>query len=80
MSKLNLESLFGDADLDMDCPECNHQFKVKFKQLSKAGNKVKCPRCREDITITHDSKTKKELKSVDKSLEDLDKAFKNFGK
>jgi len=72
--------MFGDADFEMDCPGCDHHFKIKFKQLSKHGNKAKCPRCREEITITHDSKTKREISDANKSLKELDKAFKNFGK
>lgn len=80
LSKLNLESIFGDAELDMDCPGCNRNFKVKYKQLSKSGNKVRCPHCREDIKITHDNKTKREISKADKELNKLDKSLKKFGK
>lgn len=72
--------MFGDAKLDMNCPNCEKEFKVKYKQLSKPGNKIKCPHCRENITITQDNKTKRELDGANKALKDLDKTFKNFDK
>lgn len=80
MSKLNLESMFGDAEFDMDCPNCDKNFKFKYKKIAKSGNKIRCPHCREDITVEHDAKTKKELAEADKALKDFDKTLKEFGK
>lgn len=87
MPKNSLESLFGDDKIDIDCPQCQHRFKVKFKDVMKDGVVVNCPSCRTDIELQHDDTTKKTLhdagrsaQNFDKSLEKLDKTFKKFGK
>ena len=77
---LNLESLFGDADLDIECPGCGHQFPVKLKEVMHEGNEVQCPSCKESIGINHEGGTAQELKKADKALKDLEKTLKNFGK
>ena len=39
---LDFLSLFGDADLDYKCPECNSD--ITFK-LSEAGSTIVCQNC-----------------------------------
>jgi len=87
MPKIDLESLFGDENLDIDCPQCQSSFSVKFKKIMVDGSVVKCPHCQVDIQLNHDETTKKTLsdadkalRKFDKSLKNLEKAFKKFGK
>lgn len=68
MSKINLDSLIGDEKVDMNCPGCGHKFKVKFKNISKSGSKVKCPKCRSNITVEQDNKTKRDFRETNKIL------------
>ncbi|WP_445667635.1 DUF7836 family putative zinc-binding protein [Oceanobacillus sp. FSL K6-0251] len=52
----------------MNCPGCGHKFKVKFKNISKSGSKVKCPKCRSNITVEQDNKTKRDFRETNKIL------------
>ncbi|WP_442951508.1 MJ0042-type zinc finger domain-containing protein [Paenibacillus sp. GYB004] len=87
MPNTTLESLFGDEKIDIDCPQCQNRFKVKFKQVAKDGSIVSCPSCHTNIELRHDDTTKKTLTDADKASRDfektlnqLDKTFKKFGK
>lgn len=80
MDTLDLNSIFGDEELDIKCSGCNHQFKVKFKLVMNDGDKVKCPSCSEDIAIVHDDETKKAISDSNQELKSLEDSFKNFGK
>jgi ssDNA-binding Zn-finger/Zn-ribbon topoisomerase 1 len=77
MSKISFDSLLGDSELDMTCPNCNA--KVNFK-LSDVGKSVKCPSCKNTIKINKSSNYGKATKDVDNALKDFEKALKNFGK
>lgn len=83
----SLNKLFGDEKLSVNCPVCNHTFKVKFRQVTKDGSTIQCPACKTNIKLEHDSTTKKTLRDCEKatrefekSLKDLEKAFKKFGR
>lgn len=85
--EIDLETLFGDEDLDIDCPQCQSSFKVKFREVMTDGNTVQCPHCQVDIQLNHDETTKKTLSDVDKALGEfnrtlnkLGKTFKKFGR
>jgi len=87
MPKIDLESLFGGEEIDIDCPQCQSNFKVKFEEIMNDGSIVKCPHCQVDIQLNHDETTKKTLsdadkalRKFDKTLKNLEKAFKKFGK
>jgi len=87
MPKIDLESLFDGEEIDIDCPQCQSNFKVKFEEIMNDGSIVKCPHCQVNIQLNHDETTKKTLsdadkalRKFDKTLKNLEKAFKKFGK
>lgn len=80
MSKLDLDSVFGDQELNFQCPGCGHRFPVKFRELSREGNEVLCPSCRRSIVINHTAETRRGLQQVNKSLQDLERTLKRLGK
>lgn len=87
MKDLTLESMFGDADLDAECPACQHEFTVKFSQVMNDRSIVQCPGCNQDIEFQHDDTTQKTLRDSNKALKDFNKSFselertlKNLGK
>lgn len=62
-----------DIDADIDCPECGVKVKATLSDWAAGVTKV----CRNGHAIKLEGKGAKEAK---KSLDDLDKAIKNFGK
>lgn len=87
MTNNPLGRIFGDQQLDIDCPQCNASFHVKLKDVMQDRSVVRCPECKTDIKLIHDDTTKRTLrdseraaKDFEKSLDDLERAFKNFGK
>lgn len=87
MKELSLESLFGDADIDMECPGCQQHFTIKFNEVLNDQSTVDCPSCNQTIEIVHDDTTKetlsnstKALGDFEKSLQNLEKSFKKLGK
>lgn len=81
---LNLESLFGDASLNYDCPKC--QTNIPFK-LSDVGSIITCPGCKFKIQLNQADNFDETVDSVNDSLSeledtfsDLQKSFSNFGK
>jgi len=77
MSDFDFSSLFGDSKIDIDCPNCNR--KITFS-LNDVGKTIKCPKCSTLINLKKDSSFDNSVKSVDKSLKELENAFKKFGK
>lgn len=80
MSDLNVEDLFGDQYLDFECPGCKHQFRVRFREVSREGSVIRCPGCHRDINIAHPPDTKRAFRDANKSLEDLARTIKRLGK
>lgn len=80
MKNLNLSELYGKQSIDIQCPSCDHKFKVKFDNLLKNNNIIKCSNCNNDIKIEHDSTTKKTLHDTDKALKDFEKSLKKLFK
>lgn len=74
---LNFNDVFGKADVDINCPECNRKFSIKLNQI---GTTVVCPSCRKSIFLQDSNNSKRNISNVDKSLKKLDKTLKNFGK
>lgn len=79
MDKLDLNSFFGDQDIDVECPNCNHEFGVNFKIITVEGSSVQCPNCDTEIVFNHDETTKKTLKDTQKAIKDFEKTLKKFG-
>ena len=82
-----LNKLFGKEPISIECPVCKHHFKVKLSEIINDKSIVQCPACKTDIELEHDQITKKTLKDSEnaaknfaKSLDDLEKTFKNLGK
>ncbi|WP_123053113.1 hypothetical protein [Clostridium sp. JN-1] len=74
---LNFDSLYGNAQLDMECPKCKS--KIPYT-LNDAGKTITCPHCKTGITLKKDSNFDSTKESVNKSLDDLKKMFDDFGK
>ncbi|WP_374718175.1 MJ0042-type zinc finger domain-containing protein [Neobacillus sp.] len=85
MKDISFDDLFGDQEIDLECPECNGTFQVEFAIISKDNAEVTCPHCNVTIRMEHDDTTKKTLRDSDralkdfnKSLNDLERSFKKF--
>ncbi len=74
---LNFESLYGNAELDMECPKCKG--KVPYT-LNDAGKTIICPHCKAEITLEKDSSFDSTKDSINKSLDDFKKTLDDFGK
>lgn len=46
----NAEDLISDLEIELECPECKEQFKVRFKQI-KQQEMVQCPHCNVNIQL-----------------------------
>ncbi|MCX8167309.1 MAG: hypothetical protein N3E37_05675 [Candidatus Micrarchaeota archaeon] len=77
MSKLDFNSLFGNPELNMECPNCHNKITFTLKDV---GSTLKCSKCSTLITLKKDRSFDKSIKSIDDSLKDLDNVFKKFGK
>lgn len=78
MSKVDLDFIFGNEKVKLDCSNCNHKFQIKWKQVFTDDKKIICPRCREDNIDKLDSKAKRTLKSLEKTIESYGKNLKKF--
>lgn len=76
LSNLNFNSLFGDADIEIDCPECNEVFTIK---LSQVGSTVECPHCSVNINLEKDASFDDEVATANNALSEFDEALRNFG-
>lgn len=80
MKNLSLESLFGDADLDMDCPACHQNFTFKFNHALTDGSVINCSHCGQEIKLVHDETTQKTIDDSSKALNDFNHTMRNFEK
>lgn len=85
MKDITFDDLFGDQEIDFECPNCNEVFQVEFSMISKDNAEIQCLHCKTDIVVQHDETTKKtlndsgkELKNYNKTFGNLEKAFKKF--
>lgn len=77
---VDLEKLLGDQQIELECPGCNRAFKVKFKDISRDGAKMRCPGCGRDIAISHSAESQRTLRNVNKALRDLERSLKRLGR
>lgn len=77
MSDLNFDSLFGDAEIDFECPECGHKLTISLNDI---GSSIKCPGCSVAINLEKDDSFDDERDSINNSLEELEDTLNNFGK
>ena len=61
-----------------DCNQCGSPVEATLAELEKRDT-FKCKRGHQ-VTVQMDAQSKRNVKSTKKSLDDLDKALKNFGK
>ncbi|MMZ65581.1 hypothetical protein D1872_279920 [compost metagenome] len=85
MVKLSLDDLFGDQEIDLECPTCNKEFQVMFSQISEDNSEIQCPNCNVVINMQHDETTKRTFHDSEQSLDEfkttfseLEKSFKKF--
>ncbi|MNW47239.1 hypothetical protein D3C74_245640 [compost metagenome] len=78
--KLSMESLFGDEDIEIECPSCDVTFKVEFQKILEPGSIVVCSGCGQEIELNHDETTEKTLKDANKSLNEFNKSFDKMAK
>ena len=70
--------LFRDQKLTLTCGQCGHKTEQTVARL-ETSPKIPCPKC--GVVTEYDaSQFKSQLAKVDKSVEDLMKSFKKFGK
>lgn len=77
---LDLETMFGEADIPIECPKCDHAFSVKFNEVLKDKSVVQCPACQADIEVQHDEGLAESVGSANKALSDFEKELGRFGK
>lgn len=72
MSKSLFDEVLGDAEIDIDCPECEKSFSV---QLNQIGTAVTCPFCGSEIELEADENF---LDDAKESLDELECALGSF--
>lgn len=78
MSKVSFDSLFGNTKIDMKCPKCTYKLKITLNDI---GSTITCPNCSNSIYLQDDNKSVHTSKrNIDKSLKELEKTFKKFGR
>lgn len=77
MSNLDFNSLFGDAEIDFECPNCENNIVISINQI---GTSVICSNCNVQIDLEKDSNFDNSISETDSALQELDETFKNFGK
>lgn len=77
MSDLDFNSLFGDSEIEINCPECNAKISIT---LNDVGKTIVCPKCSTEITLNKDNSFDESVKSVDESLKDFERTLEDFGK
>ena len=74
MSDLDYDSLFGDSEIKINCPECNAEISIT---LNDAGKTIVCPKCSAEITLNKNNSFDESVKSVDESLKDFEKTLES---
>lgn len=66
------DEVLGEAEIDMECPECEKSFEI---QLNQVGTTVTCPHCGVDIKLEKDSDF---LADAEAALDDLESTLDSF--
>lgn len=67
MSKSLYDELIGDADIDIECPECGLEFGIQINQI---GSTVTCPHCGVDVELLEEGDGLSDAKEVLDEFED----------
>lgn len=78
--KFDVESLYGDQETEIDCPNCDRDFKVKLKSVIRNGSQIYCPHCQSAITVNHKLGSAEALASANRSLKGIERSIKTPGK
>ncbi len=71
---------FNKIWVDFNCPNCNYADKVQLVDV-KNETAIFCNNCKIQIQLTDDqASVNSGIDKMNKSLSDLEKTFKNFGK
>lgn len=66
--------------IDIECPRCGYLEEIQLMEV-KLENTVYCHNCKAIIKLTDsDASVHNRIASINKSLNDLQKLFKSFGK
>jgi len=69
----------GRQTLELDCPSCKRRFNVSLSQIANQAL-IKC-NCGQEIQLKdNNGKNKKVINDVNKSLKDMENAFKKLGR
>ena len=74
---LNFDSIFGNKEISANCPICKSPIKIRLNQV---GTTIHCPVCKKSIDLKAGNNFNSNKKSIDKSLNELNRTLKNFGK
>lgn len=74
MSSFN--DLFGDAEIDIECPNCKKSFTIMINQI---GSTVVCPSCQSSVELKKDSSFNDSVENITDALDEFNETFKNFG-
>lgn len=70
MEDLDFNSLFGDEEVEVKCPHCNHRFTSTLKKVN--SDKFKCPNCSLDLSETTN------CAEISDSINESIEQFENF--
>lgn len=71
---------FSKQKINGNCPECNYKFVIELKQVEQQETII-CRSCKQGIKlIDKGGSTKKGLRDMNKSMKELEKVLKGFGK
>lgn len=77
---MDLVDVFKGQMIDLTCPGCGCYQKVQAELVLRAGSKTTCSGCGKVIAFTHDAKTRSELHSAERALQDLQRTLRRFGR
>lgn len=66
------DEVLGDAELEIDCPECEKSFEI---QLNQVGTTVTCPHCGVGIELEKDDDFLADARSALDETEELLNGF-----
>ena len=69
---LNFNSIFGDENIDFECPNCKETFQIT---LNNAGETITCPNCSTSIQLTKSDDYDSIKSNIDEALSDLNNLF-----
>jgi transcription elongation factor Elf1 len=70
--------MLSNDDIEISCPNCNNEIKVKIAQIEKEAV-IHCNRCERDIKLkTENIETKRTIQKANKAYNDFEKSIKDI--